>query len=319
MGWNPISIWVQGTRQNGFAEVAQLGFGLLGAAVYQQSPWGTLVLLLPLVVVYIALSRLAGARAAADVALEQVKTLQGQVQRTSRLASVGAISVNLSHQMKVPLGLLLGQLNDIYDRLDTESRVSSQVRIARDAGRRIDELAHNFITVPQQSPVPFDLRNSLDEALGVVEPRYSNNISIRWDFQDQLPEVEGNPVLMREALSNILSNAMEAMDDGGEVTVEAKQANGSVIASISDAGAGIPAEKLEHIFEPLHLHSIDQIESGLFAAKHILEMHHGNVDVQSVGGEGTRVTVTLPARQPVSDQIQQPRVSGPTPGLQAAD
>ena len=83
MRLNPISIWARGTLQNGFAEVAQLGFGIMGAIIYQQSPWGIFVLLLLLVVVYIGLSRLARVRAAADVAMERVQAIQGQPQPTT--------------------------------------------------------------------------------------------------------------------------------------------------------------------------------------------------------------------------------------------
>ena len=104
--------------------------------------------------------------------------------------------------------------------------------------------------------------------------------------------MNGNPVLIREAFSNIFSNSMEAVEDGGQIEVSATRVNGSVVVRISDDGVGIAQEKMARLFEPFRTTKPNGL--GLFAAKHILEMHEGSVEVDSVEGQGTTVTLSLP-------------------------
>ena len=101
-------------------------------------------------------------------------------------------------------------------------------------------------------------------------------------------------MLLREAFSNIFSNAMEAMSEGGLINVAASRTNGTVVVRISDTGQGIPREIKEHLFEPFRSTKSHGSGLGLFAAKHILEMHQGTVEIDSEEGRGTTVTVSLP-------------------------
>ena len=108
-------------------------------------------------------------------------------------------------------------------------------------------------------------------------------------------------MLMREALSNIFANSIEALEDGGLITIGTHRVNGKVLISNSDNGPGIPADKMAHLFEPFHSTKSNGHGLGLFAAKHIMEMHNGTVEIESEEGTGTTVTVTLPAK-PASDE-----------------
>ena len=110
LGVSPVRVWWLGTRENGPSEVAQLAFGFLGALVYRESPWTIVALFIPVAMIYIAFSRLARANTQLEETVTNLETLQGQIVRTSKLASVGAISLDLAHQIKNPLAILLGEL-----------------------------------------------------------------------------------------------------------------------------------------------------------------------------------------------------------------
>ena len=100
--------------------------------------------------------------------------------------------------------------------------------------------------------------------------------------------------MIREALSNFFSNALEAVDEGGQIGIDASCEGEFVVVRISDDGVGIPSEELDHLFEPFHTTKPQGQGLGLFAAKHILEMHQGTVEIQSTNGSGATVIVKIP-------------------------
>ena len=155
-------------------------------------------------------------------------------------------------------------------------------------------MTQTFTHVGRQEWLSLDMRDLLEEGLGMAGLRTSKRIETSWSCADDLPKVQGNPVLIREALSNFFANAMDAVDDGGWIGVEATHDGEHVVVKISDDGVGIPSDELKHLFEPFHTTKPNGQGLGLFAAKHILEMHRGSVEMQSSQGEGTTVIVTLP-------------------------
>lgn len=294
-GISPLRFWWMGTRENGLAELSLLAFGFLGALVYQLSPWTIMALFIPVAIIYVAFSRLARSNAQLEEALEKLEALQGQILSTSKLTSVGAISMDLAHQIKNPLAILLGRLEGLQDQLEEGSRARSRLDIALEAGWRIHQLTDTFTAIGQQKRVELDVLELVSEALGTAGTRNPKRVETSWQRATDLPKVEGNPVLLREALSNILSNAIEAVAEGGKITIAVSQDGGAIVTRISDNGPGIPQEQRAHLFEPFYTTKPGGQGLGLFAAKHILEMHGGTVDVETKEGEGTEVKVTLPA------------------------
>ena len=101
---NPFVFWWTGTRANGAAELDLLSFGFLGAVVYEGSPWASAALIIPVAVIYLAFSHLASVNT-------RLESLQGRTVSTSKLASIEALSLNLAHQIKNPLAIILGRLD----------------------------------------------------------------------------------------------------------------------------------------------------------------------------------------------------------------
>ena len=110
---NPLQFWWTGTKENGLAELSLLAFGFLGAVVYDQTPWAAAALIIPVAILYLAFSRLAATNARLETALDRVETLHGRILSTAKLASVGAISLDLAHQIKNPLAIVLGRLEGL--------------------------------------------------------------------------------------------------------------------------------------------------------------------------------------------------------------
>ena len=295
MGINPLRFWWMGTRENGPAELSLLAFGFLGAVVYEESAWTVVALFLPVAIIYVAFSRLARINAQLEEAMHRLEALQGQIATNAKLASIGAIALDMAHQIKNPLAIVLGRLETIKDRVGEKSPNQRDIDSAMKAGWRITELTKNFTSIGHQKPLELDVRDLVNEAFGMAGLRNPTRIETRWEYQEDLPKVLGNPVLLREAFYNIFSNAMEAVVEGGLITVSASRANGSVVVRISDDGEGIPQQVLDHLFEPFQSTKPNGSGLGIFAAKHILEMHRGSMEIETEKGRGTSVTVTLPA------------------------
>ena len=252
VGVNPLRVWWSGTMENGPAELGQLAFGFLGAVAYRESPWTIVALFIPVAVIYLAFSRLARANVELKRTLQEMESLQGRIVSTSKLASVGAISLDLAHQIKNPLAVVLGRLEVLQDYVEERSRARLDLDQATEAGWRIQELAQTFSSIGQQRWVELDIPELMDEAVGIAKLRHRTRAETRRDFPDTLPKGSGNPVLIREAFSNIFSNALEAIDQGGVVEIGAVQVNGTIVLRVSDNGIGISRAEMERLFEPFH-------------------------------------------------------------------
>jgi len=276
---NPLAFWWMDTRENGAAEVSLLCFGFLGAVVYGENPWASAALILPVGIIHLAFSRLASVNTCLEETLERLESPQGRIVSSAKLASIGAISLDMAHQIKNLLAIILGRLEGMQDRLDEGSRDRKNIEIAQEAGWRIQELTQTFNNIGRQQWVALDIRTLLDEGTGMAGLRTAKRIGTNWSLPADLPQVHGNLILIREALSNFFSNATDATDvtdavgEDGEINVEAGHEGEFVTVKIIDNGVGISLDELKHLFQPFHTTKPHGQGLGLFASRHILEMH----------------------------------------------
>ena len=104
-----------------------------------------------------------------------------------------------------------------------------------------------------------------------------------------------HPSTLRRAVLNVVQNAMEAMPQGGTLTLECVRTGREVHLRVRDSGIGIPAEQVPRIFEPLYTTKPGGTGLGLYIVREVLVAHEGRVTVESVEGQGTTFTFTFPA------------------------
>ncbi|MBI2919175.1 MAG: HAMP domain-containing histidine kinase [Chloroflexi bacterium] len=291
---NAAKVWWQGTKGNGLAEVSLFSFGYLGAVSYHENPPILLALLVPVVIIYFAFSRLANTNAALEEALDKVRNLQGELLNNAKLATVGALTLDLGHQVKNPLFIVIGRLESLQRRMPAGDPHRAKVDEALQAAWRMNELTEAFLSVARQQWTKLDLAAVLDEAIGMSTTRITKVVTVDRDFAVPSLPAQGHPILLREALSNLVTNAVEAVPAGGKVVVSLERNNGNASISIQDDGPGISASQMAKIFEPFNTSKHNGMGLGLFSAKHIVEMHHGTIRVESQVGQGTRIEVLLP-------------------------
>ena len=127
-----------------------------------------------------------------------------------------------------------------------------------------------------------------------------DNVEVNVLIPEDLPKVMVDPTFMKRVFTNLFTNALQAMPDGGRLTIRAHKTEEAVSISVEDTGVGIPEEKLDKIFTPLFTTKSKGIGLGLSICKRLLEAQGGSITVKSQVGKGSTFTLKIPIKKEVS-------------------
>ncbi|MEO6667312.1 MAG: ATP-binding protein [Nitrospiria bacterium] len=237
--------------------------------------------------------------------LTEVKRLEEQIEGDRRLAALGEMSAGIAHEFRTYMGTILGWAKLLGKRHPEgdESRPMVEAIIGEiTAMQRLtdDLLAFGRDFEPQRRGV--EMESFVRES--TVIPSDQPEIRLAISVSGALPrEAQWDPVLMRQAIQNLIQNAMEAMPEGGTLTVGLSPSSndvGAVDLTIVDTGVGIPAQHLDRIFLPFFTLKAKGHGLGLALVRKIVVAHGGRVHVHSQEGVGSTFLVTMPIRAPGS-------------------
>ncbi len=271
--------------------------------------------------VAIAAGRLATRAEGADRTLQETR---GRTARTERLRAVGELASGVAHDFNNLLTAILGSA-ELLARDETDPRRLEELRtIQRAAGdgaetvRRILEYTR---VRSDRGMVHIDVREIVREAVELTRSRWRDamhargvTIDVRLDLAP-VPPVLGNPSELREVLTNLILNAVDAMPEGGRLSVrtgETARDDGARMVEIvvEDTGTGMTPDVLDRLFDPFFTTKEGSGAGlGLAMARGILNRHHGEVSVRSAPGRGTAFTICLPA---APEEVAEPDQSEPT-------
>ena len=225
---------------------------------------------------------------------------------TDDYAALAELAGSFIHEIKNHLSTLnlnLQLLAEDFENPETQRKRRALSRVQRLQGecQRLVDLSNAFLQFAHIKEVPLepaDLRKLVEEMVDFFTPTArAANIDIKTFLPADLPSLLLNKELFRQALLNLMLNAVQAMPQGGELTVQATAENNHILLSLIDTGAGIDAEHLSKIFRPFFSTKSKTGGSGLGlpTTKKIIEAHHGEIEVQSEPGKGTKFTIRLPA------------------------
>ncbi len=210
----------------------------------------------------------------------------------------------LAHEIRNPLstiGMNLKLLAEDLARHDDEThrRYLRRLELVQNETSRVREILEDFLHYAREQSLnrqSLDLRDVVEELTDFFRPQAeSARVVMRTDLPEQPVTVSVDEDLLKQALLNLLINAIQAMDDGGELLVrlglEARQAQLEVI----DSGPGIEPEERARIFQAYYSTKSDGTGLGLPTTRRIIRQHGGNVEVDSQPGHGTRFVIRLPA------------------------
>jgi len=231
---------------------------------------------------------------------------QRQVILSAKLASAGKLAAGVAHELNNPLTGILAFAEDLLAHAAPDDRRRADYEVIVRETRRCGDIVRDLLDfarqeMPEQREC--DLHDIIGRAVALVERLVGfRRVRIERRFDPSLPRVLADSGQLQQVFLNLLTNAAEAMPDGGTITLATRPvAGGLVEASVADTGPGIPPEIRERIFEPFFStkrsaagHPSGQ-GLGLAVSWSIVERHRGKMSVESVVGGGTTFRVVFPA------------------------
>ena len=237
--------------------------------------------------------------------LEPARAVQSLVSYSQKLAALGRLTSGVTHEVKNPLNAMRIHLELLRARLAQTGppippEIAENIDVIAHEIQRLDRVVQGFLRFvrPQDLRLaPVDVNAILADVARVARPEAARaGVEIVVDAGRGLPRVTADSELIAQASTNLVTNAIQAMPDGGTLVVASRHAAlGGVEIRVSDQGVGIPSENLSQIFRLYYTTKAGGSGIGLAMVYRIVQMHDGRVDVESTVGKGTTVTLTLPA------------------------
>jgi signal transduction histidine kinase len=219
--------------------------------------------------------------------------------RADRLATIGELAAGAAHEIRNPLTSIKSSLQYLESRCREENE-KRLLGVALRETDRIDEILAALLSFSRPTELrkeACDLVALLEEstALVAIQAR-AKGVDLRTSLPSAPVAVEADGSQLKQVFLNVFLNAVQAMEAGGTLTVEALRAgSGRPLVRITDTGPGIPEEALEKVFDPFFTTKKGGTGLGLSICYTIVKAHGGEIEVRSRPGEGTTVLVTLPA------------------------
>jgi signal transduction histidine kinase len=203
------------------------------------------------------------------------------------------LMADVAHELRTPLAILQGKVEGLIDGVYPRDEETLGELLAET--QHLSRLVEDVRTLANAEAGALDLRKErVDPSDLLRDAAAAMKLPITVDVPDDLPPIEVDPVRIREVLLNLLSNAAEHAPDG-TVSVSAASRGRMLIIRVRDNGPGIPPEDLPRLFDRFHKGRKSRGSGlGLSIAKKLVVAHGGTIDVESVVGRGTTVTVSLP-------------------------
>jgi signal transduction histidine kinase len=225
-----------------------------------------------------------------------------ELRRAERLAAVGRISAQITHEIRNPLNAIGLNAELLQEELEGSAGAPREaVQLVAAISREVDRLNGvaeeylRFARLPRPERGRQDLGEILGSLLDFLGPELqAARIEVQRDLGARLPPVRGDEGQLRAVFLNLLRNSREAMPGGGTVRVRTSWAEGAAVAEVSDTGGGIPPDDLTRIFEPFYSTKQRGTGLGLAFTQQVVKEHGGAIRCESEVGRGTTFTVVLP-------------------------
>jgi signal transduction histidine kinase len=226
---------------------------------------------------------------------EKVESVEKQLERTERLASLGTLVAGVAHEIRNPMQALRMKAEGIQEKADNAGYVKEAGdSIVKNADRILaitkEMLDMSKVKEPEKKPV--DLNGAVESVLQLLQVK--NNIKLVKEL-NPVPAVNGSANQLSQVFINLFQNAVKAMPDGGLLTVRTFKEGDLVSLEVADTGIGIPKENLGKIFDPFFTTNADSTGLGLSISDRIVREHGGLIKVKTETGKGSVFTVVLPS------------------------
>lgn len=242
--------------------------------------------------------------------LTEIKYLQEQIELKRRLTVLGEMSAGIAHEFRNFMGTIMGFAKLIAKRSDADDPRQKMVQAIIEELQAMNQLIEQLLSFGRHAELnlrPVDLDLFLNKQILQVLEQSSNQTrpKLSVDIPADMPLVTLDEVLMRQAITNIFQNALDAMPEGGELRVKVgilnrgipiRGAVREVFIEIEDTGIGISKDKLDKIFLPFFTAKEKGTGMGLALAHKVILSHNGRIEVDTMEGQGTTFRICLPLK-----------------------
>jgi two-component system, NtrC family, sensor kinase len=234
---------------------------------------------------------------------EDKEKLQIQLQHVERLAFVGELSAGIAHELNEPLGRILGFAQLIKKAGNLNHQQDEDIERIIKAALYTREVIKKLMLFSRQMPQQLgsvNLNDVIDSILYFIDVRFqSRGINIIKQLDSRLSPIEADEVQMSQVLVNLITNAVHAMPQGGNIVINTRNKGKQILLSLRDTGTGMTKDIAGKIFEPFFTTKpVGQGTGlGLSVVQGIINSHHGRITVKSAPGKGSTFEITLPLQQ----------------------
>jgi len=234
--------------------------------------------------------------------LREQKRLEERLREAEHLSAVGQLARGIAHEIRNPLNfisLCIDHIKTKYRPQDGPQAAGFErlVESMKEEIHRLDKLVRDFLDYGKPLKLdlqPVESKELLADVVEIVRAKAeSDHIQILENYY-ALPRLRMDVELMKSCLFNVLTNAFQAMPEGGALTVTTEQQEDGFVLRVSDTGVGVSEENLARIFEPFFTTKSQGLGLGLAMTKRVIEEHGGKIEFSSTEGHGSEVTIRLP-------------------------
>jgi two-component system, NtrC family, sensor kinase len=248
------------------------------------------------------------------MAYRELQETQAQLVQAAKMASLGALVAGIAHEINNPLAFVSNHLGTVTRGLDTlvpeieahlsptGGRTLDKVRQRLDAMRlgvdRVEDLVvklRTFSRLDEAEVKTIAIEESIESVLTLLQHKLSDRLTVVRRFGD-IKWVSCYPGPLNQVIMNVVSNAIDAIEGAGDITITTGRAGGMLAISVADTGCGIPATIRDRVFDPFFTTKPVGAGTGLglSISYGIVQRHGGRLEIQSEEGRGTQVTIAIP-------------------------
>jgi signal transduction histidine kinase len=231
--------------------------------------------------------------------ITELKNLRERVIKTERMAALGEVAARVAHEIRNPLVSLGGFARRLEKKLNGGLKEYADI-IAKEVGR-LEDLLNEILSFVKETRIQkerVEAQKLMEEVISLTHSEIDDRgISLIREFGDPV-EIYVDPNRVKDALLNIIKNAIQALENHGTITLKIYRKNKTCILEIRDTGPGIAEEDLRFIFDPFYTTKKTGTGLGLTITHRIIEEHDGRIEVESKTGEGSTFRVVIPIKEP---------------------
>ncbi len=240
---------------------------------------------------------------------KELENLHSKMIRTSKMATVGSFSAGIAHEINNPLGAVLYYTRKVLVDSEIKKQNRDNLELILKGLIRIETIVKQILSYTRYHKsdlLSSEINHILKDAITFIPYKHKKKkITLKLASEGTLPAIILNPTQIQQVFINIITNAIDSIGSKGELVIETIYKNGMIVITFRDTGKGMNKEVQEKVFDPFF--TTKDVGKGtglgLFICYNILQLYNGTIDIKSIEGEGTEVTISLPVPNENNEKI----------------